>query len=324
MAVLKREQLTKDIVAGLSHLRATMETLAGIGFFDANVASEDFFRDMLNLVFGYSLVNLNHETPNHAAIDLGDQGKRLCFQVTSERRLAKIRRTLDGFLAHKLERTYDRLKVLIIGKRTGEYKALKNYRGLRFTPAEDIIDIPALAKRIAALPTETLDRVRALCRAEISGFGTPPATGHLSDKDALAEYRSFFDRPALHDSWCVERNPNAFAVALDDLIALLNTGRVKGQHVTKRRADFTDPELRSILDSVYHTVRDLRARYTGLVRSGVIIPEMRRCQPKEERPCDTIDAGKQAVIDELNTALTRVGIKPLRGVQASKGVGRAK
>lgn len=64
-----------------------------VGLTDINSAAEDFFADLLNLVFGTNLVNLNLEKLNFPAIDLGDDKKRVCYQVTSTNDKPKIQKT---------------------------------------------------------------------------------------------------------------------------------------------------------------------------------------------------------------------------------------
>jgi hypothetical protein len=59
--------------------------------------AEDFFADFLNLVYGYELKNLSHDSLNNVASDLGDSTRRIAVQVTSERTKAKIQTTLDKF-----------------------------------------------------------------------------------------------------------------------------------------------------------------------------------------------------------------------------------
>jgi hypothetical protein len=109
--------------------------------------------------------------------------------------------------------------------------------------------------------------------------------GALTDVDALKEYAAQFDRAALQDSlqgcWCYKQ----FAESLGELIELVNTGKVKGKFVAKRRADFGNLKWRDGLDSVYHEIRRLRELYSSLVRSG-----------------------------DINQMLADAGITPIRGI----------
>jgi tetratricopeptide (TPR) repeat protein len=165
--MLERKRLLDLIGIKLAHLKACVETLNKIHFFDLNVVAEDFFADLLNAVYGFSLVNLNHQNLNAAAVDLGDTTRRIAVQVTSERAKAKIQKTLNAFSKHGLANDYDSLKILIIGDRTGDYPTLDVPEGITFSAKDDVIDIGQLLKDIAQLPVETLKTIADLIEREV-------------------------------------------------------------------------------------------------------------------------------------------------------------
>lgn len=67
-------------------------------YFDINKASEGLALQLLNLVYDYELVDLNHEAENYPGIDLGDQTKaEIGIQVTSRTDNSKINSTLSMF-----------------------------------------------------------------------------------------------------------------------------------------------------------------------------------------------------------------------------------
>lgn len=170
--MLLKKQLLDYIGLKLAHLKACVATLNEIRFFDLNVASEDFFASLLNAVYGYSLANLNHDTLNEAAVDLGDKAQRLAVQITSERTKGKIQNTVDKFAERGLGTDYDTLKVLIIGDRTGDYPTLTVPSGVTFSGKTDVIDIPQLMKDISLLGVDDLQRVADLIRNEIRDVST--------------------------------------------------------------------------------------------------------------------------------------------------------
>ena len=131
--MLKKKELLELIAMRLATLKAYVSTVNSIHLFDVNVVAEDFFAALLNEIYGYSLVNLNHTDLNKAAIDLGDVGKRVAVQVTSERTKTKIQKTVNKFVDHGLEDEYDTLKIVIIGDRTGAYATLDVPSGIPFS-----------------------------------------------------------------------------------------------------------------------------------------------------------------------------------------------
>lgn len=166
--MLKKKELVDFIASQLGRLKATVATLNSVHFFDINVAAEDFFAKLLNAVYGYSLLNLNHNDLNKAAIDLGDSAARIAVQVTSQRTKPKIQKTVDKFEKHGLSTDYDTLKIVIIGDRTGDYPTLNVPTGVSFSGASDVIDIDGLMRDISGLDTEKLTQIAALIRREIS------------------------------------------------------------------------------------------------------------------------------------------------------------
>lgn len=137
--------------------------------------------------------------------------------------------------------------------------------------------------------------------------------GTLTDVDALKEYAAQFDRAALQDSlrncWCYKR----FGESLGELISVVNTGKVKGRFVTKRRADFGNQKWRAGLDNVYHEVRSLRELYSSLVRSGDIDEATCGCKCPQPIVVDFEDR-KRRIVRLLNEVLVEAGIPSIRGI----------
>ena len=69
----------------LSWLKSYVEINNTINLTDINICSEDFFADLLNLIYGYDLKNLNALQKNYSGIDLGDIKNRVCVQITSNK-----------------------------------------------------------------------------------------------------------------------------------------------------------------------------------------------------------------------------------------------
>jgi len=199
--MLKKKQLLDYIAFKLAHLKACVETLNEVRFFDLNVASEDFFAALLNTVYGYSLTNLNHSNLNAVAVDLGDKASRIAVQVTSERTKAKVQKTIRQFSENGLVQDYDTLKVLIIGDRTGDYATLDVPTGLTFLGTSDVIDISDLIRDISALDMTTLEKLDALFRQELRDYpsvtqGEVPQGVDLAQIDA--NQRDLLERQATH------------------------------------------------------------------------------------------------------------------------------
>lgn len=115
--VLRREEDIRFIIDRCSVLRNVIESSSAMNMTTINIVSENFFRDLLNLLMGLSLKNLNAILGNAAAIDLGDKRSKLCIQVTATPGKPKITKTVNKFTEHDLQDQYDRLVIFVATKK---------------------------------------------------------------------------------------------------------------------------------------------------------------------------------------------------------------
>lgn len=114
---MERQNLILQITHHLTYLQLLVKNNNSMNLTDINTHAESFFAELLNLVFGYQLKNINIEEKNAAAIDLGDEANGIAIQVTSTRKVDKIKKTLKSFVDKKLHKKYKTLILLIIGDR---------------------------------------------------------------------------------------------------------------------------------------------------------------------------------------------------------------
>jgi hypothetical protein len=83
---------------------------------DENTTSETFIQELLNTLEDASFVNLNAEKMNYPGIDLADEKRKECVQLTSKTTPDKIRDTLDSFFDPKkgLAKKYDTIRFLYL------------------------------------------------------------------------------------------------------------------------------------------------------------------------------------------------------------------
>ena len=82
------------IVSWLAILATSIRMKAKNNILDYNIHSENFYADLLNLMYGWELKNANQLSQNIGAIDLIDEKNKLIVQVTSQTTKAKIDTTL--------------------------------------------------------------------------------------------------------------------------------------------------------------------------------------------------------------------------------------
>jgi len=121
---------------------------SGVNILDLNIHCEDFYARLLNLLFGYSLVNMNAAQQNAASIDLIDVDNKVILQVSSTATHAKI----EGALMHARLAPYlgYRFRFVSISKDAGDLKKrkYKNPHRLLFSPKDDVIDLKSITGMI--------------------------------------------------------------------------------------------------------------------------------------------------------------------------------
>ena len=164
---MERLQLFNRATYLLSVLHTQIKMSSTVGMTDINRHSEVFYRDLLNMVFGYKLENVNLFKANFPAIDLAEQCG-ICIQVTSNKTAAKVRHTLKTFKKHNLSQTYTRLVILILGPAsTSLAKSEPLSDTLSFNPKTDIWNDQTVIHAIEDLDIETLREVVAFLSENI-------------------------------------------------------------------------------------------------------------------------------------------------------------
>lgn len=161
--MITRGYLAGEIIDLLSDVGSKANTRSNLGLTDINRYAEDFFKELLNLLYGYSLRNVNEERCNSPGIDLLDERTGVAFQVTVTKKSQKINSTLEKVI--KLESRPTSLWILIIGDKQGTYDAVDTNlcAELGFS-VKNIIDLDDLCRQAMGLPIDKLSSVHALVR----------------------------------------------------------------------------------------------------------------------------------------------------------------
>lgn len=91
---MNRKEIIDSVAKGLALLRYEIEHRQTINDYSLNMYSENFYRDMLNTIYGYELDNANMNNKNAEYIDLRDEKNKIFIQVTSTKIKSKIDNTL--------------------------------------------------------------------------------------------------------------------------------------------------------------------------------------------------------------------------------------
>ena len=126
--MLEREPLISNIASRLSWLSGYLKLQASQNLTSPAVLAEDFFSRLLNMVFGYDLVNANALKRNYPGIDLEDAARRLAYQITIDDSGKKIREVHEMAVRTKMSERYDQIVIFfLVNKSPTQPKASGNF-----------------------------------------------------------------------------------------------------------------------------------------------------------------------------------------------------
>ena len=162
-----KSQLIEEVNKYLSVMQTYVQMQNSNGFFDINKYCEDVVCGLLNLTFNTRLVNLNNETYNFPAVDLGDYQASISFQVTSTNEVDKIRYTVCKFIENGLYNSFSQLNIFILGNKKN-YRADIDTKGkISFDIKKNVIDMNDLSNMIFALDNNRIETIFNYLRSSI-------------------------------------------------------------------------------------------------------------------------------------------------------------
>ncbi|MCP4049896.1 MAG: SMEK domain-containing protein [bacterium] len=163
-----REQNINLISRSLTYLKTEVSLRTSLNLTDICIHAENFYRDLLNLVYNLELKNSNYTQNNTAYIDLIDKSNKQAVQVTAQNDSAKINKSIKGFFDNSENQQFS-LKILLIDKDAKEYTSdFSNEGKYKFDQTKDIIDIKGLIKHINNERTKKIKLVADFLKDEIS------------------------------------------------------------------------------------------------------------------------------------------------------------
>lgn len=238
----------QEVIVRLSVLRYTVTAYTRRGKNDVATDAENFFAGLLNILFGWRLLNLNVvEGKNFPAIDLGDKHKRVAIQVTAESGIDKIRTTVDKFYEYELNEDYDILIILILSRKPDYFTAPASLtRGSLEIRAWDLDDIlVAIERQVLMNELESLDnalitRIEQYTRRELPAIVRAlSCNGRNDQRGLLAQLELVIGHPPTSAQrfldWYNVSDPTEAAAALKEITAfhetLKNQSYVHGRQI---------------------------------------------------------------------------------------------
>jgi hypothetical protein len=153
----------------LTTLCTRVEFRGKINILDYHIHSENFYRDLFNKLYAWSLENLNSKIHNVEAIDLIDKTNKIIIQISATNTKTKIDSALSKPSLASSEYNGFSFKFISIAKDASNLRSL-SYNppsGLTFVPATDIHDVKSILQDINNLDINTLEIIYKLIKSEL-------------------------------------------------------------------------------------------------------------------------------------------------------------
>jgi hypothetical protein len=192
--MLNKQTYLYSVTEDLALLSKQVELLNTVNLYDINIVAEDFFADLLNLIYDYKLENVNILEKNAAAIDLVDTENKISIQVTSDNTSTKIKHTLSEYIEKKLYEKYDRIIVLILTKKKNYNTDFKTKGTFLFDRSKDIIDIATLITYIRGLKTEKIKEIYDFLEKELCNKVRDTKKTQANEIDTIIDLIEFISK----------------------------------------------------------------------------------------------------------------------------------
>lgn len=250
----------------LSTLCTRVELRGKLNILDFHLHAEDFYLNFLNVLFGYSLKNMNQVTQNAAGIDLIDVTNKLVLQVSSTASKVKVESALSKDL--KSYKEY-RFNFVAISKDASDLRKqiFVNTHGLAFDPKYDIHDIKSILSYILHLDVDKQFVIYDFLKKELqSEEGQSPVETNLAAVINILAKENFDDVQNIPI-------PRAFDIDLkltfNNLVAaaiLIEDYKVQHHRIDKMYSVFDSAgknKSSSVLNWLRHSYIKLSNKYSG-------------------------------------------------------------
>lgn len=202
---MNRDIYTKRINTLFNVLKGEIKESGKLNLLDVNVHAEDFYRDLLNIVYDWNLQNMNQWNQNAAGVDLWYDGGKIVVQVTSTASRVKVQSSIDKLSTGQFSDYQFRFLRIDGDVRKLRKETFTTPAGLTFDPASDMMDVSSLLRDITHLEIDKLKKVYDLCVKEIAPWGTPA----ISETDMAIVVKAL---AANVTDWAAFRKPIQFDV----------------------------------------------------------------------------------------------------------------
>lgn len=292
---LVHQGLLAQVNSLVAVLRNYVDANTRSGLNDVASSIEVLVSEILHITEGLSLSRLNLLQTDFPAIDLGDAGRGVAIQVTSNVTSEKWKKTVEKFSAHGLDATYKQLRIF------GFCDAVRPQK----LPAHVVVQGPrVLLGCLASLDIGQLKKLERLLRESYDFSRLNP----LRDEDCFRIVLSVLDRDAIRHFTEVEGSYADLATALKEIKEIITAGRVPSKHIYAKPLSAYSEKYEGVLRNIdLHLARMLAE--VNRARSG-----SHYCLTPEQR--HSIDKERSELIQEVNDFCKYNGIShQIRGIR---------
>lgn len=163
---MNRSIMFDYIEKNLNFLAYRIESRSKFNLQEFNIFSESFYRELLNILYDYSLKNLNQINQNFPGVDLIDENNKILIQISSTCNKQKI----ENSLSKKELINYKDYKFIFLSiSKSGDNlknKQINNPYNLIFEPNEDILDIQSILNIILYSDINKINKLYNLIKEE--------------------------------------------------------------------------------------------------------------------------------------------------------------
>jgi len=164
---MTRQEYINDIEALLSWLVSSVNLRGKLNLLDLHIHSENFFAQLLNLIYNWKLSNMNKVKQNISGIDLVDDAQKIILQVSAEISKQKIEVSLSKIDVVK----YTGYNFKFFGI-TNDAKNLRKNKYLCqeviiFNSQTDILDMTTILKNVTSMKIEKIEEIHEFLHKEI-------------------------------------------------------------------------------------------------------------------------------------------------------------
>lgn len=163
---MQRDHYFNQIESRLTFLASRIKVRGCLNVLNFNVHAENFYAGLLNQAFDYELKNLNAVEQNAPAIDLVDEGNKIVVQVSSTSTKEKVQSALSKLKKEHSGFTFLFCPLVVDASRLRSL-TYDLPKGVTFDPSVDVLDVPAILRRVSALSIDQMGSVCDLVTKEI-------------------------------------------------------------------------------------------------------------------------------------------------------------